>query len=469
MSTSSLAWWGGLLLLFSFLLFLAHSSVRWLATSGIDRVCAYLHFRTSRLKLSLRPRRIFLIRHGESQGNVDRLCYQHTPDNLIQLTQHGREQASEAGRRLKELIGCESVLFYVSPFLRSQQTFHILSQHFSPHQFRVREDPRIREQEWGNSQLVANMASVLQERERVGKFFFRFQDGESGADVFDRVSSFMESMFREMQNDYPVQNMVLVSHGLFMRLFLQRFYRWSVDRFSHLANPDNCEFYLLQRDGPHAGFTLKTPIRTYGDKQPTLPLPPDQPTDTCAAASSSSPLSFPATPTPSHPAADPHSPSPDSADHRRGQLLRASLTQPLPSDADLHAQQPDLRPALSCPTFQGRMGAPVRHSRVRSMQAEHDAFSPRLTSQSLLKGTFGETGESFRLHEGDDEGERERAGRETRRRSSSRSQRGADAALMGARGDVEFEEGQKEEQRGEESEEEYEAQALTRRRQRDTD
>ena len=239
---SSPLWWLVAVLLPLLLsLYLFHSLSSYLLTTGIDRVCAYLHYRTTRLKLSLRPRRLILIRHGESQGNVDKGCYQHIPDNLIQLTARGREQAREVGLQLKQLIGDESVLFYVSPFLRSQQTFHIISEHFRPSQYRVREDPRIREQEWGNSQHPAAMAAVLAERERVGRFFYRFQDGESGADVFDRVSSFMESMFREMGQDAPVQNMVLVSHGLFMRLFLTRFYRWSVERFTHLANPINCE------------------------------------------------------------------------------------------------------------------------------------------------------------------------------------------------------------------------------------
>jgi len=37
-----------------------------------------------------------------------------------------------------------------------------------------------------------------QERKKVGKFFFRFGYGESGADVYDRMSLFLSSLFRKM-------------------------------------------------------------------------------------------------------------------------------------------------------------------------------------------------------------------------------------------------------------------------------
>jgi broad specificity phosphatase PhoE len=229
--------------------------------SGVDYICAYLHYRTNRLKISKRPKRIFLIRHGESQGNEDKDIYETIPDNAIALTARGRLQALEAGENLKQIIGDETVLFYVSPFLRSQQTFELLSRAFQGSQIKVREDPRIREQEWGNFQDPSCMASVLEQREKVGRFFYRFKDGESGADVFDRVSSFMESLFREMNNDSPAHNICIVSHGLFMRLFLMRFFRWTVEQFTVLWNFDNCEVCILAREETYGSYQLKTKLK----------------------------------------------------------------------------------------------------------------------------------------------------------------------------------------------------------------
>jgi len=53
----------------------------------------------------------------------------------------------------------------------------------------VREEPRIREQDFGNFQNNNKMKAVKEVRQRFGRFFYRFPEGESAADVFDRVTS----------------------------------------------------------------------------------------------------------------------------------------------------------------------------------------------------------------------------------------------------------------------------------------
>ncbi len=50
----------------------------------------------------------------------------------------------------------------------------------------------------------------------------------SGADVYDRVSTFLETMYRDMEKGGCGQNTIIVSHGLFCRLFLMRYYHWPV-------------------------------------------------------------------------------------------------------------------------------------------------------------------------------------------------------------------------------------------------
>lgn len=45
----------------------------------------------------------------------------------------------------------------------------------------VRIDPRVREQEWGTIDSMEDMEKIVAQRERVGRFFFRFPNGESGA------------------------------------------------------------------------------------------------------------------------------------------------------------------------------------------------------------------------------------------------------------------------------------------------
>ncbi|HMW00432.1 MAG TPA: phosphoglycerate mutase family protein [Acidobacteriota bacterium] len=71
----------------------------------------------------MKPRRIILIRHGESEGNADREMYQTTPDCKLNLTDLGREQAREAENTIKSIIGDSSVYAYISPYYRTRQTF----------------------------------------------------------------------------------------------------------------------------------------------------------------------------------------------------------------------------------------------------------------------------------------------------------------------------------------------------------
>ena len=112
-----------------------------------------------------RPKRIVLIRHAESEGNVDETMYQRKPDHRIELTERGKEQARQAGLALKELLDPdEQVYVYVSPYMRTMQTLYELGQAVGVDRvLGVREEPRIREQDFGNFQ-DATMRELKRER-----------------------------------------------------------------------------------------------------------------------------------------------------------------------------------------------------------------------------------------------------------------------------------------------------------------
>ena len=46
-----------------------------------------------------------------------------------------------------------------------------------------------------------------QERQKFGRFYYRFPNGEAGTDVFDRVSDFWSTLLRSMDTS-PVENLV---------------------------------------------------------------------------------------------------------------------------------------------------------------------------------------------------------------------------------------------------------------------
>ncbi|CAF3053517.1 unnamed protein product [Rotaria socialis] len=231
-----------------------------------DWLCSMIVTCSQRYRSHRYAKRIILIRHGESQGNQDSNIYATVPDHAIGLTEKGQAQALNCGNELKKLIGKNETIFcYVSPFRRSRQTCELICKAFpNENLVQIREDPRIREQEWGNLQNLARKEKTTAERKIIGRFFYRFGNGESGADVYDRVSSFMDSLYRKM--DYtlkPNNNILIVSHGLFMRLFLMRFYRWSVEKFDTLENFDNCDYCILERCDQSGRFILKTELKLY--------------------------------------------------------------------------------------------------------------------------------------------------------------------------------------------------------------
>ena len=98
----------------------------------------------------MKPSKIILIRHGESIGNIDRGVYEKIPDYRLTLTPKGKEQAEECGKQLKEITKEETSFFYVSPLWRTRETFKHIQSSFNDESIVSREEPRIREQEWGH-------------------------------------------------------------------------------------------------------------------------------------------------------------------------------------------------------------------------------------------------------------------------------------------------------------------------------
>eukprot|EP01046_Picozoa_sp_COSAG06_P055665 COSAG06_NODE_10302_length_1707_cov_1.855100_2_plen_402_part_01 len=254
------------------------------------------------------PRRIVLIRHGESQGNVDETAYVRTADWRIPLTERGRQQAAQAGRKLRDVLGERPTMWYVSPYVRTQQTLSELIKQsdarsgsnaggsrggtaFSASAVEeggylslgIREEPRIAEQQFGNFQNVEEVLAAKEERLRFGRFWYRFPNGESGLDVYNRTTSFIATIFRDMRaiqhalgtgssssttagaagatgvehdssgSGGAEYNVVIVTHGLTLRLFLMRWLRWSVTQFETSHNPPNAAVIVMERRQDSSG------------------------------------------------------------------------------------------------------------------------------------------------------------------------------------------------------------------------
>lgn len=149
----------------------------------------------------------------------------------------------------------------MSPANRSWETHDEIIKSFSENQLRSYEDPRLREQDFGNFQDSTSIEQQKAERTKYGQFFFRFLNGESGADVYDRISIFLESLHRSFNRPNFLQNVIIISHGLTIRLFLMRWFHWRVEFFERLENPDNCSYFVLLLQ-PNGKYKLETPLFT---------------------------------------------------------------------------------------------------------------------------------------------------------------------------------------------------------------
>jgi broad specificity phosphatase PhoE len=179
-----------------------------------------------------------LVRHGESEANTGRMSALEVGDHAIPLSPRGREQAFEVGQKLGPDF-VEGALVYSSPYRRTRETVAAIyegSGVVPPDRRRgLYEDPRLREVEHGYEPAAAQEEL----RKTHGWFYYRFRGGESPADCYDRTSSFLESMMRQVERK-QAERVLIVTHGLTIRCFVMRFMHLSTEEFDVLANPANC-------------------------------------------------------------------------------------------------------------------------------------------------------------------------------------------------------------------------------------
>eukprot|EP01064_Diplonema_japonicum_P004547 TRINITY_DN129_c0_g3_i1.p1 TRINITY_DN129_c0_g3~~TRINITY_DN129_c0_g3_i1.p1 ORF type:complete len:446 (+),score=67.13 TRINITY_DN129_c0_g3_i1:48-1340(+) len=230
----------------------------------LDATLRAMEERKRRLKWEKLPERIVMLRHGESEGNVDKTVYSLKGDSQLEITPHGLRQAMDAGARLKNVVGDGKVYVAVSPFERAVQTLYGLYKGGLPRKqvCVVHHDPRIREQEFGNFQSIGLTAAVRAEEKTVGRFYYRRPNAESSADVFDRVAAFWDSLLSDGPTSLlsgrvdKYETCLLVTHGLTIRLMLMAVFQWSVDTFETVFNIGNCEYITMRKNQKKCCYEL---------------------------------------------------------------------------------------------------------------------------------------------------------------------------------------------------------------------
>jgi len=174
------------------------------------------------------PQSLWLVRHGESIGNVARQKAEKSSAKIIEtpcrepdveLSETGVEQCQKLG----QWFGLQTekpTIIYSSPYLRAQITTQILlNQAGFKMAFKI--DERLREREFGvfdrltKDGAIEKFPDLCDLRERWGKFYFRPPGGESWADVIVRLRSFIETDLSKLAD----QNVLIVTHEVVIRCF----------------------------------------------------------------------------------------------------------------------------------------------------------------------------------------------------------------------------------------------------------
>ena len=175
-----------------------------------------------------RPASIWLVRHGESMGNVaDDAAHRSGAERLdldvrdpdVPLSDTGRGQAEALGRHLAELPHDQRPTAVLSsPFARAQTTAELAVQ---PIGLAVCTDERLRERDFGafdgmtRAGIRDQYPDEAQRRDLLGKFYYRPPGGESWADVALRVRTLL---FTEGMR-YDGERLMLVAHQAVIMVF----------------------------------------------------------------------------------------------------------------------------------------------------------------------------------------------------------------------------------------------------------
>jgi broad specificity phosphatase PhoE len=174
------------------------------------------------------PQVVWLVRHGESMGNVaDARAQQAKAGRLeldvrdpdVALSDTGRAQAEALGKWLAELPEDERPTAALSsPFERALTTAQLATSNLG---IRVRTDERLRERDFGafdgmtGAGIREQFPDEAKRRDLLGKFYYRPPGGESWADVALRIRSVLATEGLR----YDCERLMIVAHQAVIMVF----------------------------------------------------------------------------------------------------------------------------------------------------------------------------------------------------------------------------------------------------------
>jgi probable phosphoglycerate mutase len=248
------------------------------------------------------PDALYLVRHGESAGNVAREAAMLAGEKMIDLdvrdvdvplSKLGEQQSAALGRWFAELpADSKPNVILTSPYVRAKNTASIVAEAagLSKDAYTLVVDERLREKEFGILDRLTKVGiqayhpEQAEFRRLLGKFYHRPPGGESWCDVILRLRSAVEMISRE----YCAERVLLVCHSvvvLCMRYLLEHMTEdeiLAIDRAEEIANCSVTK-YRYDQDAMPRGmlrlelFNFVAPLEEAGapiTSKPDAPLAP---------------------------------------------------------------------------------------------------------------------------------------------------------------------------------------------------
>lgn len=241
------------------------------------------------------PRRLWIVRHGQSAGNVARDTAESSGYELIDLsTRDADTPLSTLGEQQSEALAQwfgqlaepnRPTVLMSSPFLRAQQTCQAVASALGADRADIHVDERLREKEFGildrytRHGIHSKFPELAAQRALVGKFYFRPPGGESWCDVILRL----RSMVQVLRRDHAGENVLIVAHQVIVNCFryllecLDEAQILEIDRRADVPNCSITEYGLCLDDGSRFGLIRANYVLPVESEGAPVTSAPDQP------------------------------------------------------------------------------------------------------------------------------------------------------------------------------------------------
>jgi 2,3-bisphosphoglycerate-dependent phosphoglycerate mutase len=224
------------------------------------------------------PEHLWIVRHGQSAGNVARdaahaaglaMIDIAVRDVDVPLSPLGEEQAAALGRWFAAMPAEQRpTVVLTSPYLRARQTTAHIAGVGGLHPDACTEiDERLREKEFGildrltRAGIMQRFPEEAEARARTGKFYHRPPGGESWCDVILRLRSVLDTL--SLHHSEPGSRVLIVAHQVIVLCLRYLFEGMTedeilaIDRAGDVANCGVTEYALDDASGGAEGGTLR--------------------------------------------------------------------------------------------------------------------------------------------------------------------------------------------------------------------